>query len=166
MAIDPNFPSLRAWDGTEFQVVTGGAYDQEATGAALDAYLADHPTPPPPEAPPPPANAWSNKYSFMLLFRDDERARYRACIREARELPVELTTERHGLLDAFADFRELFDRLPEGVNRADAATAASLQLFTALGIIAPAEAAWRVPQVLAGQAPTDEPPAEPEPEEE
>lgn len=164
--IDPNFPSLRAWDETVFQVLTAGVYDQAATEAALAAYLADHPTPEPPPAPPPPPDTWSNKYGFMLLFRADEQARYRARLREAAGLPVDLVTERDALLDQLMGFEQMFDRLPpeQGINRADPNTAASLQLFVALEIIAPAEAEWRVPQILAGQPPTAEAPAEPEPE--
>lgn len=164
-------PVRTAWDGTEFPYDEGDAQGEADANAALNAYQAANQAAydawyaeQNPPAPPPPVETWSNKYEFELLFRDDERARFRRIEREAAALPVDLTTERHALVDAFAGFLSLFGKLREdrGVNRADPKTAQSLQLFTALEIIDPAEAAWRVPQILAGQAPTDEPPETPE----
>lgn len=147
--------TLTAWDGTAFPIDPN---DPQAAYGALAAYVTQNPPPAPPPAPPAPTPPppMVSKYGFMLLFRDDERGRYRVVARQAAALTGSPTTQQEQLLDSFSDFSELFDRLadPPGVNLADPQLAASMQLFTALGIIASAEASWRVPQILAGQAPT------------
>ena len=142
MTTNPLFPSLGAWDGTQFQVLTNGVFDPVASEAALAAYVAANPPPAPtvaPSAPAAPTAVYISKVEFERRLLPAEFGRLDALKIAIDQRPANWATSTTAPWPTYAPLvpavQEYEDAGSDGVNVNDASFQAFINEFPALGII-------------------------------